>query len=132
MAAGQGNVGRKVILTWDAQQIPGVREKSAAINGEPIDVSADDSNGWRELLDDPSEQMVDVSLSGVTKSGLLRTASFNSTGRIKAVTITYPDGGVISGDFYLASYTDTKPYKDAMTFEATLQSTGPVTYTPGP
>ena len=45
-----GFVGRKIIFTWGGQQIDGVREKSAALNGEPIDVTADESDGWRELL----------------------------------------------------------------------------------
>ena len=39
---------------------------------------------------------------------------------------------LVRGDFYLATYSETNPYKDAVTFEASLQSTGPVAYTPGP
>jgi predicted secreted protein len=43
-----------------------------------------------------------------------------------------PDGGIISGDFYLATDSETNPYKDAVTFEGSLQSSGPVSYVPGP
>lgn len=132
MPAGQGTVGRKVILKISGTAIAGVREKSIAVNGEAIDVSADDSFGWRELLADPAEQQVDISLSGVAKSNVLRAAAFASSSRIKSVTLEYPDGGIISGDFYLANVNETEPYKDAVTFEASLQSSGPVTYTPGP
>ena len=50
--------------------------------------------------------------------------------RMQTATITYPDGGVLSGTFFLASYTDTGAYNDATTFQAELQSSGPVSYTP--
>jgi TP901-1 family phage major tail protein len=132
MPAGLGTVGRKVILKWNGAAIAGVREKSVAVNGEAIDVSADDSSGWRELLSDPAEQQVDISVSGVVKTNVLKIAGFSNNARLKAVTLEYPDGGIISGDFYLATYNETNPYKDAVTFEASLQSTGPVAYTPGP
>jgi TP901-1 family phage major tail protein len=112
--------------------VAGVREKSVAINGEAIDVSADDSSGWRELLADPSEQQVDISVSGVAKSNVLKIAAFSNNARVKPITLEYPDGGIISGDFYLATYNETNPYKDAVTFEASLQSSGPVSYVPGP
>ena len=130
--------GRAIGFTWGDDgasppvpfQIPGVQEKGIALNGEAVDVSADDSGGWRELLTLAGENQVDVSLSGVTREDQLKTDWFAGN-RTKAVTITYPDGGVISGTFFLASYSETGPFKDATTFEAELQSTGSVTFTPG-
>lgn len=124
-----GFLGRKIELTWGGEAIPGVREKSAALNGEPVDVTADDSDGWRELLDDPAENQVNVSISGVTRSNALMEAWFNGD-RSQTAVITYPDGGVLGGTFFLASYTDTGAYNDATTFQAELQSSGPVSYTP--
>lgn len=124
-----GNAGRKVNFEWGGDTVPGVREKSIAIAGEPIDVTSDDSDGWRELLSEAAENQVDLSLSGVTKSHALKTAWFEGD-RTEEVTITYPDGATLAGTFFLASFTDTAPYNDAMTFEAELQSSGPVTFTP--
>ncbi len=124
-----GFVGRKIILTWGGQQIDGVREKSAALNGEPIDVTADESDGWRELLADPGQNEANISISGVTKSDRLKDDWFNGD-RMQTATITYPDGGVLSGTFFLASYTDTGAYNDATTFQAELQSSGEVAYAP--
>lgn len=122
------NAGRTIDLTWGGSPIPGVREKSVALAGEPIDITSDDSLGWRELLsDDPAENQVTISISGVTKSFALKQDWF-ANDRMQAVTITYPDGGVLTGNFYLASYTDTGPYNDATTFEAELQSSGPVAF----
>jgi predicted secreted protein len=122
--------GRDIQLTWGGEVIPGVREKSAALNGEAVDVSSDEDNGWRSLLAVSAENQVDVGISGVTKNDRLKRDWFAGT-RTKTVVITYPDGGVISGTFFLATYTDTGPYNDATTFEAELQSTGVVTYIPG-
>ena len=129
--------GRAIALTWGddggdpatPQPIGGVREKSVALNGEAIDVSDDDSAGWRELLDVAGENQVDLSVSGLTKSDLLKQDWFAGN-RTKVATLTYPDGGVLSATFYMANYTDTGPYNDATTFEAEFQSSGPATYTP--
>lgn len=122
------NAGRTIELTWSGAAIPGVREKSVALNGEPIDITSDDSLGWRELLStDPAENQVNISVSGVTKSFAMKQTWF-SNNRMRTATITYPDGSVLSGEFYMVSYTDTGPYNDAITFEAELQSSGPVAF----
>jgi TP901-1 family phage major tail protein len=130
MAAG---VGRAITFTWGsdspAEEIPGVREKSIEISGEPIDISSDDSAGWRELLTVAGENQVTIGISGVTKNDALKVDWFAGT-RTQTATITYEDGGVLTGQFFLASYSDTGTYNDANTFEADLQSTGVVTYTP--
>lgn len=123
------NVGRKVTFEWNSAEIAGVREKSAACNGAPINVTSDESDGWQTLLTDPGEDAVTISLSGVTKETTLRADWFASN-RTRAVTIGYLDGGTLTGNFYLASYSEGMPYNDAVTFEAELQSAGEITYTP--
>lgn len=124
--------GRKIKFRWGTPpaEIPGVKEKGITLNGEAIDISADDSNGWRELLADPAEQQVDVSLSGVTKDHRLK-ADWFAGARTKYAEFEYDDGTKISGQFYLSNYTETGVYNDAATFEATLQSTGVIAYAPG-
>lgn len=130
MPAGTGTLGRKVVFTWNGATIEGVREKGVACAGEPINVSDDDSDGVRELLDEPGESTIDISLSGVSKDETLAT-DWHAGDRIGAVTLTYPNGRVVSGDFFLASYSETGAYNDAITFEAALQNTGAVTFTAG-
>jgi predicted secreted protein len=124
--------GRKVKFRWGTPpaEIPGVKEKGVTLNGEAIDISADDSNGWRELLADPAQTQVDVSLSGVSKTHTLKVDWFAGN-RTKYAEIEYDDGAKISGQFYLSNYTETGVYNDAATFEATLQSTGVIAYAPG-
>lgn len=122
-------VGRALALEWDGTPVAGVREKSIALNGEPIDVTDDDDDGWRALLaDEAAQNEVTISVNGVTKDDTLRAAWFGT--RTSAMTVTFPDGGTISGNFFLQSYTETGAYNDAVTFEAEFQSSGIVTYTP--
>ena len=116
-------LGRAATLTWGGAAIAGVQEKSIAINGEPIDVSDDDSAGYRELLADHGEKSVDVSLSGLTDGTVLKEAMVNGD-EVKALVLTWPDGSTLTGDFMIASYSETGNYKGASTFEAELQSTG--------
>jgi TP901-1 family phage major tail protein len=131
MAAGAG---RTIIFRWGTGSplpaVAGLREKGVTLGGEAIDITTDSSLGWRELLDVPSTQSVDLSCSGVTMDDVLRNAWFNGE-RMGSAEFVYPDGGVISGTFYLQEYSDTGSHEDAITFEATFASSGTVTYVSG-
>lgn len=131
MADNDGSPGRLIVFTWNALPIPGVRQKGIALNGNAIDVTSDENNGWRKLLTVSAQDQVDLTISGVTKSVGLKSDWFAGN-RTRDVTLTYPDGSVLSGTFFLATFTDTGPYNDATTFSATLQSTDVVTFTPAP
>ncbi len=130
MPAGDGTLGRKIILTVNGSVVAGVREKGLACAGEPINVSDDDANGIRQLLDEAGESTVDLSMSGVLKGDVLAAIWFSTT-KIAALSLTYPNGRVISGDFFLASYNETGTYNDATTMEAAWNNTGEVGFVPG-
>lgn len=123
--------GRTLVLKWGSptpNTVAGVREKSVSLNGEPIDVTNDDDNGWRTLLSVSQQDEVNITVSGVTKDDVLRAAWFGT--RMDNAELVWPDGAKIEGTFVLASYTETGAYQDAITFEAELRSSGEVTYTP--
>lgn len=125
-----GEYGRKVELTWDDNPVLGVREKSLTIDGEPANVTSGEDDGWQVLLEEDAERSVSIELSGVTKDTVMRDAKLN--GPLRAmVALTYDDGYKISGEFQLAAYSEGHPYNEAVTFTATLMSTGPVTGTLG-
>lgn len=128
-----GRVGRRVTFYWGGNSpgdnIPGVREKGVKLAGSPIDVTSDESSGWRALLEDAGERTVDITIAGVVKNDRLKSDWVNGT-RTQHVSLEYPTGGVLAGTFLLVDYSETNPYKDASTFTATLQSTGAVAYTP--
>lgn len=123
--------GRSVTFEWNGSEIPGVREKGLAISGEPVDVTSDEDAGWRTLLDSngATQDQIDITLSGVTKSSILKRDWFEGS-RSGTATLTYPDGTTISGTFYLSAYNETGAYNDATTFDATLMSSGPVVFSP--
>lgn len=123
------HAGRSVVFTWNSAAVLGVREKGLELNGEAINITSDEDAGKRKLLDLSAEDTVDISLSGVSKDNVLKADWFGGT-RTRAATLTYPDNSTISGNFFLASFSETGPYNDATTFEASLQSSGVVTYTP--
>jgi TP901-1 family phage major tail protein len=115
------------MLRVDGAPLAGVRSKNPSFNKEPIDITDDNSAGWRELLATPGQRDVTIPVSGVTKSPFLRQAFFNSD-ILRDVELEYPDGGILSGTFFLASYSETGEYNGAITFSTELQSSGAVAY----
>ena len=73
--------------------------------------------------------MFELKVTGVTKDHHLMADWFNGD-LVQAVTLTYEDGATITGQFYLSEYGDKGSFKDAVTFDATLQSTGVIEFTP--
>jgi predicted secreted protein len=132
MAAG---VGRGVTLTWGSDSPPegiaGVQQKDLSVSGEPVDISSDDSAGWRELLSVPGQKSAELKVSGITKDKKLLADWYNDA-NMQAVVLTYADGSTISGSFYLSEYAEKASHKDAVQFDATLMSSGVVTYNAGP
>lgn len=123
--------GRELLIKKGASVIAGVRTKTVTINGEPIDVTTDDDSGFRTLLADPATRMIDLSVEGITKDDTLRAIVAGAGPQLLTdITVEYPDGAVIAGDFYLVSIEESGEYQDAVTFTATLQSSGAFTYTP--
>lgn len=124
--------GRSVAFLWGGNAVLGVQEKGITVNGEALDISSDESAGWRVLLDTAvGERSVDVSISGVTKDHIFLADLMAGTTFQRAVVLTFPNGAVLAGTFHLVSTGQTHPYKGASTFEASLQSSGAVTFTPG-
>ena len=124
------SVGRNVTLTWGGAGIAGVKEKSFTLNNEPIDITSDDDGGWRTILDEPGQKQVELKVSGVTKDRQLIADWFANSLR-QAAVLTHEDGAKISGDFFLSEYSDKGNFKDAVSFDATLMSTGTIVYTAG-
>lgn len=109
--------------------VAGVRTKSLNNSGEPVNITNDDSAGWRALLDVPSVNEIEISVSGVMETDALRAAWYSGS-RMNHMAFVYPDGGEVSGDFYMSSYNETGEHDGEVTFEATFLSSGVITYTP--
>jgi predicted secreted protein len=123
--------GRELKILKNSVAIAGVRTKTVAIAGEPIDITTDDDLGYRTMLAEAGTYSIDLTVDGVTKDAELRGIILTGGSLLLTdITIEYPDGSEISGDFFLASVEDSGEYADAITFSASLQSSGAWTYTP--
>lgn len=129
--------GRSIIIRRNGIIVAGVRTKSITIGGSPIDVTTDDDDGVRKLMDQPGQVDVSISVSGIVLNEVLRNESLSTSDRVATTQFTYKEGFEgspadshgFSGDFFLASYSETGEYQGMTTFEAEFQSAGPVTYT---
>lgn len=124
--------GRKLLLKRDTAVIAGLRTKSMTVNNEPIDVTTDDDNGYRTLLEDSATKSIDISFDGLTKDETLIEHAVTGAGLIEAYTIEFPYGGSITSDFRLNNLEISGEHEDAVEFSGELQSTGEFTYTAAP
>ena len=131
MAVGKGFAGRKVTLTIGGVGSIPIMSKGLSVNNEMIDVTSDTSGGWATALAEPGQKSIELSFSGVVENLDLMYSVVSNVSQIYACTLTYPDGSVVSGDFSFGSFSDTGEYNEKYTFEASLASSGEVTFTPG-
>jgi len=114
--------------------IGGMRSNSMTINGEQVNISDKDSAGWRELLADAGEKSVSLSGSGVFKDtaseGTLQTAATSQT--IDNYEIVFESGAKFTGAFQVSNLEYTGENNSELTFSASLESSGPVTFTAAP
>ena len=91
MATYKGNA---ITFTWDGSAIAAVRQVDLNLSGEPIDITSNDSSGWRTLLTVSAEDQVSITVSGLTDTiSVLKDDFFND--KANAVVLTQPTS---SGD----------------------------------
>lgn len=109
--------------------LTGVRTKSVTVNNEMIDITNDDDNGWRDCLDEPGLKSVSISVEGVWVNDVVRAIAMSATDNATAATVTFSDTATLAGNWYVTNYAETGEYQGAVTFSATLESQGALTYT---
>ena len=134
-----GAASRDLLIEKAGTTLLGINTKSITVGSSSIDITTDEDNGYRTLLDANGLDTLDISGSGVTKDTLLRGVMMTSGSKMLTdITIQYPPvggqaaGDTISGDFYLTSLGESGGGSDqAITFDISLQSSGAWTYTVG-
>lgn len=124
-------IGRDFLIRKNSVTIAAVRTKSLSWGGEPIDITTDDDAGIRNLLDDLGQQQIDISVEGLTGSQVLRDIALTpaTAKKLTDISLAFPNGDTITGDFVLTSYEESGTYNDAVTFSASFQSSEAWTYT---
>lgn len=127
-------VGRKVLFTPDGASTPiaGARTKTITINNEAIDITSDDDVGFRTLLaEDPALRSISMSVEGITKNGTLIALAAGASGSlIGDYELEFTGIGTITGQFHIGTVELGAIYNEAVTFSATVESSGEFTYTP--
>lgn len=134
-----GAASRDLLIKKGATRLLGINSKSIAVANEPIDITTDEDNGFRLLLDVAGTKTLDISFSGVAKDNVIRQLVMTGGSMLLTdITIEYPPigaqtaGDSISGDFYLNGLTENGGGSDgAIEFDGTLQSSGEWTFTVG-
>ena len=117
-------LGRKVTISVGGSVVAVARTKSLTINNEPVNVTTDGDDGIQQLLDEPGEKSVEVSVEGIgDQETFIEKALSNDL--MEAVIFNYGTF-TVTGDFFQASYNEGLPYNDAITFTASYQSSGAV------
>ena len=122
-------LGRKVILKKGNTPIANVRTKSLSINRELVASSDDDSGAWATHLDEPGQIDVSISVEGVIADHSVLGEALNVATGNETYTLTYPDGGIVSGSFGLSSFALEDTYNDVSTYSFEMRASGEVTYT---
>lgn len=124
--------GRNLIIQKNNVTIASARVTGYKWAGEPIDTTDKDLLGVREMLSEMAGESVELTLEGLSNSATLRDIAMTraTSKMLTDITLEYAGGTTaISGNFMLVAYEETGDYKDAVTFSATLQSSGNWTYT---
>ena len=124
------NSGRDLLIKMAATAIAGAQEHGIAIDNSPVDITSISSGGFRELAGFSGTRSLDVNLSGVWGDKVMRDKAFaaDSALLMTNITLEFADGGAFTGDFFLASYSETGNHANAVTFTATLQASGAWAY----
>ena len=124
-----GYIGRALRVVKDGQVIAAVQNKTGTLVRTPIDVTNDDSDSFQRFLPVPGRRGVDISVSGVATVDNFQVFLSNWNGNVlQDVELHNPDGSIIVADdgFFLGNLEFTGAFDGAVTFSATLQSSGPV------
>lgn len=123
-------LGRKVTVTVGVDVIATARTTSLAINNEAVNITSAGDDGIRRIMAEAGEKSIEITLDGLYTDSSLMDVALNGT-LIQDVILDY-DTYTLSGDFFLSSYNEGQPYNEAVTFSATLMSTGAVIKTTTP
>lgn len=132
MTVGAGMLGRDMLWTIAGQALAATTTKGLSIANEPVDVTTDDSAGFRTLMAQSGMSTLDLAVSGVVVNLELMRSCIVNESKIYAMVGTYTDGSTITMDAFFASYSDTGEHNGATTFDASLQSSGAYVFAPGP
>ncbi len=111
--------------------LAGLRTTTWTINGEDVDVTTKDDDGWRRRLAGAGVRSLTISAAGVFQDSAaedtVRGWAFDQS--INWYQITLENGDRIEGQFQLSNYERSGEFSGAEQYSLTLNSHGQVFYT---
>ena len=125
--------GRKLRISRAGTAIVGARTDSVTINSEPVDITDKDDQGWRTMLADVGVRSISCEVEGVLKNATLLGIGVGTASALLESCEAEIEGiATFTGNFYLQSIALGAEQADAVTFTATLESSGAITATIAP
>jgi len=134
MSAGKGLLGRDITMTIGGQTLVGVVTKDFSLSNTAIEVTDDQSSGFRELLAKGGLKSLDLSVSGPVKDYALLDTIFETT-QMVACVVDLGDGTTteseLTFDALLSELSFSGDANERVEFNATLLSSGSIGFTAG-
>ena len=110
--------------------IAGLRTNTWTVNGEDVDVTTKDDDGWQQRLSGAGVRSISISATGVFQDSAIeetvRGWSFDQT--INWFQLTFENGDVLECQFQIASYERTGDHEGAENYSMTMNSHGTPNY----
>lgn len=120
--------GRNIFISIASTRVAGGRAKTLTINNSPVDVTNDDSAGWRTLLATSGVRAVDFEVEGVLDTGAVIAAIMAD--ELTTCTATVTGIGTFTGSWKIATNALAGSHDGEITQSASFQSAGAITFTP--
>lgn len=118
-------IGRAGSITYNSTTLVGIQSVSYTAENTLIEITDNDSSGFREYLTTAGDKSIDVQITGIAKDTIIQNKALDGTIAFADVTVNFPDGTTVTGDFILGDFSGEQAYNDATKFSATLKSNGP-------
>lgn len=134
MPAGTGLLNRDITITVGGATLAGVVTRDFTWTNEGIDVTDDQSNGYRTMLAKGGLRSLDLAIAGDTKNYEL-LATMNATTQMVNCVVNLGDGvtteSQLTFDAFISEFTWGGSANEKVEWSASLQSSGAITWTPG-
>lgn len=111
--------------------IAGLRTTSWTVNGEDVDVTTKDDDGWQQRLAGAGVRSISISAAGIFQDSAaedtIRQWAFDQT--INPFQLIFENGDRLEGQFQISTYERAGDHDAAETYALTLTSHGAPTYT---
>ncbi|HEY6527274.1 MAG TPA: phage tail tube protein [Cellvibrionaceae bacterium] len=110
----------------------GITEKSIDYKRDLVDITSDDDSGYETYAPFSGVKALSIPLSGVLKNDKMRQLALQTNPILNNLTVLYPDGATLVGNFVLEGLKEEYKGLDAAKYSFTLKTSGAYIYTPAP